>query len=236
MYSDGHNDAFAESREQASIQASFVAKVYGWMCFALGITGLVSFLVVTNPQMVKVVFGNQMVFIGLLIAEFLIVIGLSSLINKISAYTATAVFIAYSALNGITFGVIFLVYTASSIASTFFITAGTFGTMALYGYITKRDLTKLGNLFFMALIGLIIATVVNMFWANSMLYWITTYAGVVIFCGLTAYDTQKIKEMAVGLEGNFESERKGAIIGALSLYLDFINLFLFLLRIFGSRR
>jgi len=236
MYSDGNNDAYVESREAASVQASFVAKVYGWMCFALCITGIVAYLVATNHQLVNAIFGNRLLLFGLFGAEFLIVIGLSMAINRMSAYTATAVFIAYSALNGVTFAAIFLIYTASSIASTFGITAGAFGTMALYGYITKRDLTTLGNIFFMALIGLIIATVVNMFWANSMMYWIVTYAGVIIFCGLTAYDTQKIKEMALGVEGDFEAERKGAVMGALALYLDFINLFLYLLRIFGSRR
>lgn len=236
MYSNGQNDAYVESREIAVAQASFVAKVYGWMCLALSVTGIVAYLVATNPQMIKAIFGNTLLLFGLFGAEFLIVIGLTAFINRISAHTATAVFIAYAALNGVTFAAIFLVYTASSIASAFGITAGAFGTMALYGYVTKRDLTTFGNIFFMALIGLIIATIVNMFWANSMLYWITTYAGVIIFCGLTAYDTQKIKEMAIGVEGDFEAERKGAVIGALALYLDFINLFLYILRIFGSRR
>ncbi|OGV35296.1 MAG: hypothetical protein A2020_06135 [Lentisphaerae bacterium GWF2_45_14] len=236
MYSDGHNEVFAESRDLASIQSSFITKVYGWMCFALSITGVVALLVATNPEVVNIIFGNRILLFGLFIAEFVIVVGLAGFINRISAQTATAIFIAYSALNGVTFAAIFLVYTASSIASTFFITAGTFGTMSLYGYVTKRDLTKLGNLLFMALIGLIIASVVNMFWSNSILYWITTYAGVIIFVGLTAYDTQKIKAMASAVDGDFESGRKCAVMGALSLYLDFINLFLFLLRIFGSRR
>lgn len=236
MYSDGNNDTYVESREIASLQAAFVAKVYGWMCFALCVTALVSYLVVTNPAILKVLLGNRMLVYGLFGAEFLIVIGLSALIDKMSAYTSTAIFIAYSALNGVTFALIFLVYTASSIASAFGITAGVFGVMSLYGYVTKRDLTTIGNIFFMALIGLIIATFVNMFWANSTLYWITTYACVLVFCGLTAYDTQKIKEMAVCVEGDFEEGRKSAVSGALELYLDFINLFLCILRIFGSRR
>lgn len=149
--------------------------------------------------------------------------------------SAMVSFLAYSFLNGLTLSVVFLAYTKSSIASTFFVTAGTFAAMSLYGYFTKKDLSSWGNLFFMALIGLIIATIVNVFWANTTLYWITTYAGVLIFVGLTAYDTNRIKQMLANQEVN-EGTQKLALLGALTLYLDFINMFLYLLRIFGDRR
>ena len=149
--------------------------------------------------------------------------------------SAMVSFLAYSFLNGLTLSVVFLAYTKSSIASTFFVTAGTFAAMSLYGYFTKKDLSSWGNLFFMALIGLIIATIVNVFWANTTLYWVTTYAGVLIFVGLTAYDTNRIKQMLANQEVN-EGTQKLALLGALTLYLDFINMFLYLLRIFGDRR
>jgi FtsH-binding integral membrane protein len=153
-----------------------------------------------------------------------------------SASTATMIFIAYSALNGLTLSLIFVIYTAESIASTFFITAGTFAVMSIYGYTTKADLSKWGNLLFMGLVGILIASVVNIFLQDEMLYWITTYAGVLIFVGLTAYDTQKIKATnIIGNEGT-EDDSKEAIMGALTLYLDFINLFLYLLRIFGRKK
>jgi FtsH-binding integral membrane protein len=161
---------------------------------------------------------------------------MSKNITNISSNMAIGLFMLYSALNGLTLSAILLVYTASSIASTFFITAGTFGAMSIYGYFTKKDLTSWGNLLFMALIGLIVASIVNIFWASSTMYWIITYAGVLIFVGLTAYDTQKIKNMSLELDAESEEGRKGAIMGALALYLDFINLFILLLRIFGDRR
>ena len=177
-----------------------------------------------------------MVFLLLIIAEFALVASLAGWIMKMSAQVATLIFILYSALNGLTFSVIFLAYTADSIASTFFITAGTFAVMSAYGYFTKSDLTKFGSLLFMGLIGLIIASLVNMFFQNEMLYWITTYLGVFIFIGLIAYDTQKIKKMnVIGNEGT-EEDKKEAILGALTLYLDFINLFLYMLRLFGRRK
>ena len=162
--------------------------------------------------------------------------GLSWGVNRMSPAIAMGAFLFYAALNGLTLSVIFLVYTAESIGLTFFITAGTFGAMCIYGATTKRDLTSLGSLCFMALFGLILASVVNIFWHSSGLYWVVTYAGVLIFVGLTAYDAQKIKQMhAAGMEGT-DQDRKAAILGALALYLDFINLFLYLLRIFGRRK
>lgn len=214
----------------------FMTKVYGWMSFALVITGFVAMFTASSPAMLQAVFGNTITLIALIIIQFGLVAALAGWVNKMSANTATLVFIFYSALNGVTFSGIFIVYTAASIASTFFITAGTFGAMSFYGYTTKSDLTKWGSLLFMALFGLIIASVVNMFMNSTMLYWITTYAGVLIFVGLTAYDTQKIKNMnIIGNEGT-EEDKKEAIMGALRLYLDFINLFLYLLRIFGKRK
>lgn len=217
-------------------QRTFVSKVYGWMAFALLVTALVAMATVSSPDLQKLVVANRGVFIVLILAELGLVIGLSAAINRMSASTATAMFIAYSALNGLTLSFIFFVYTTGSIASTFFITAATFGAMSVYGHTTKRDLTSIGNLCFMGLIGVIIASVANLFFSSPAIYWATTYIGVLVFVGLTAYDTQKIKRMGLaGLEEG-EQERKGAILGALALYLDFINLFILLLRIFGRRR
>ena len=222
--------------EQVRIeQASFISKVYGWMSFALALTGLTAVFVAMTPTLTHLIFGNKLVFYGLIIGELALVAWLSLAIQKMSATMATSVFLGYSVLNGVTMASIFLIYSASSIASTFFITAGTFAAMSVYGYTTKRDLTSMGNLLMMGVMGLIIASIVNIFMKSPMLYWITTYAGVLIFVGLIAYDTQKIKDMnIIGNEGTDE-DRKEAILGALSLYLDFINLFLYLLRIFGRR-
>lgn len=229
------NIAYSET-QIAEEQRTFMIRVYGWMFLALIITGFVAMFVASYPPIVEKVVGNRLLFFGMLLGEIIMVGYLAARIKDMTANSATALFLAYSAVNGITLSIIFLVYTAESLASTFFITAGTFGVMSAYGYYTKSDLTKWGNLLFMALIGLIIASLVNIFWYNSILYWITTYAGVLIFVGLTAYDTQKIKKMnIIGNEGTDE-DRKEAIIGALRLYLDFINLFLFLLRIFGRRK
>jgi FtsH-binding integral membrane protein len=193
-------------------------------------------LTVQSETILEFVFSNKFVYLGLIVAQLGLVIWLSARIAAMSAMTATLIFLGYSMLTGLTLSVVFLAYTASSLASTFFVTAGTFGAMCLYGATTKRDLTGLGSFLTMGLIGMVIASVVNMFLQNSTFYWITTYIGVIIFVGLTAYDAQKIKAMSVvALEGG-ESEQKGAILGALRLYLDFINLFLLLLRVMGKRR
>ncbi|HRI79040.1 MAG TPA: Bax inhibitor-1/YccA family protein [Cyclobacteriaceae bacterium] len=222
-------DAVAETQR-------FMTKVYGWMSFALVITGFIAMYTASSPYLINLVFGSTWTFIGIILVEFIMVASLAGWISRMSANTATLMFIAYSALNGLTFAGIFLVYTSESIASTFFITAGTFGVMSFYGYTTKSDLTQWKNILFMGLIGLILASVVNMFLQSSFLYWVTTYIGVLIFVGLTAYDTQKIKNMnIIGNEGTDE-DKKEAIMGALTLYLDFINLFLYLLRIFGKRK
>ena len=220
----------------AATQQGFVTKVYGWMCAALLTTALVSYYIVSTPELLQMIFTNQILFIGLIIAEFALVIAISRAINRLSAMAATGLFFLYSALTGATLSVIFIAYTAESLTTTFLITAGTFGAMSFYGLVTKRDLTSIGNLCFMGLIGVIIASVVNIFVQSTLVYTLTTYIGVLVFVGLTAYDTQKIKEMGPGLEEGSEAEQKGAILGALKLYLDFINLFLLLLRIFGRRR
>jgi FtsH-binding integral membrane protein len=218
-------------------QANFITRVYAWMSGALIITGIVAAWAAATPAVSQLIFGNSWVFYALIISELLTVVYLTSVINKIEAQTATLVFLIYAALNGLTMSVIFMIYTSASIASTFYITAGTFGAMSLYGYYTKKDLTSLGNIAFMGLIGLIIASVVNFFFQNEMLYWIVTYLGVLIFVALTAYDTQKIKRMGASVDDDGSDDvRKAAIMGALILYLDFINLFLYLLRIFGRRR
>lgn len=216
--------------------ATFMAKVYGWMFTGLVITAIVSLVVATNDHLMKNLLTPG-VMIVLILLQLGAVLGLSALIHKISYGVAGAIFLAYSGLTGLTFAFIFQIYTAGSIAGTFFITAATFGGMSLYGFTTKRDLTTVGNLAFMGLIGIILASVVNWFIGSSMLYWIVTYVGVAIFIALIAYDTQKLKRIGrqYALEHG-DSMGKVALMGALSLYLDFINLFILLLRIFGSRR
>ena len=216
----------------------FIRSVYNWMAFALALTGFVAFFVSNSPTMVRLIFGNPFIFFVLIIAELGLVFSIGGRINKMSAGTATSLFVIYSALNGITLSFIFLAYTRTSIASTFFICAGTFIGCSIYGWSTKKDLTSWGGFLTMGLIGIIIASLVNMFVRSSGMNLIISYIGVIVFVGLTAYDTQKLKNMALsqpaGLEGAVV--RKGAILGALSLYLDFINLFLMLLRIFGQTR
>lgn len=234
MYNPEAYDAMS-ARSAVEVK-TFISKVYAWMSCALVITALVAMYVAFTPSLVKLIIGTKILFYGLMIAEVLVVMALVGFIEKMSAATATAVFFAYSVMNGLTLSVIFLAFTATSVTSTFFITAGTFGAMSAYGYFTKRDLTSIGNICFMALIGLIIATIVNIFWVNNIFSWIISCVGVLIFVGLTAYDTQKIKELGAKVDENSEAGRKGAIMGALALYLDFINLFLMLLRIFGDRR
>ena len=215
---------------------SFLLRVYNWMAMGLAITGLTAFAVSSSESMIELFLMNRMMFYGLLIVQVLLVFGISGAINKIPSIVAVGAFFLYAFLNGLTLSVLFLVYTHASVYSTFLICAMMFASVSVLGYITKMDLSKMGSFLFMALIGLIIASVVNMFLANSTLYWIISYAGVLIFVGLTAYDTQKIKQMAYNMEAGSETGKKGAIIGALTLYLDFINMFLFLLRILGNRR
>ena len=217
---------------------NFVRSVYNWMCIGLALTGFIAFYVSTNETILRLVFENRIIFFGIIIAELALVFSIAGMINKMSAGTATGLFVLYSALNGVVLSFIFLAYTRSSIYSTFFICAATFLVCSIYGWTTKRDLTSWGGFLFMGLIGIIIASLVNMFIHSSAVSMVVSYIGVFVFVGLTAYDTQKLKNMALtqpaGLEGAVV--RKGAILGALSLYLDFINLFLMLLRIFGQGR
>ena len=212
---------------------ALMRKVYLWMTMALVITGLCAWGTATSPSMVQLVYGNRAAIWVLFIAELGLVFYTTARINRLSLTTATTLFILYSALNGVTLSSIFMVYAMTSIAKVFFITAGTFGVMALYGSVTKTDLSRFGNLFLMALFGLIIATLANLFIKSSGFDLILSYVGVVLFVGLTAWDSQQIKRalsMQVGMD---ESAQKVALLGALELYLDFINLFLYLLRIFG---
>ena len=217
-------------------QTAYINKVFNWMSLALLITGVTAFFAAGSYELMNLIFSNKLVFYGLLIGEVLLVGYIGANIQKLSTTTATALFVLYSVLNGITLSFILLVFTSASIATTFFVTAGTFGAMSAYGYFTKRDLTSIGNLCFMALIGIIIASIVNIFFFSEILYWVITYAGVLIFVGLTAYDTQKIKRMyRAGMEDS-DIGHNLALMGAITLYLDFINMFLFLLRIFGDRK
>jgi len=216
----------------------FVRSVYNWMCIGLALTGFIAFYVSHSETMVRLVFGNRLVFFGLIIVELVLVFSIASKVNRMSAATATALFVIYSSLNGVTLSFIFLAYARASIVSTFFICSATFLACSIYGWTTKRDLTSWGGFLMMGLIGIIIASLVNMFIRSSAMSMVVSYIGVIVFVGLTAHDTQKIKDMALsqpdGLDGAVV--RKGAILGALSLYLDFINLFLMLLRIFGGSR
>lgn len=211
-------------------------KVYLWMTLALVITGFTAYYVASSETLITAIMTNQILFWGLIIGELALVFGLSAAINKLSLTTATLMFVLYSVINGATLSFIFLVYTYSSITNVFFITAGTFAVMALFGYFTKTDLTSIGKILMMALIGIIIATIVNFFTKSEGLAVILNYLGVLVFVGLTAYDSQKIKQMLLTASDAGEGAQKMALLGALSLYLDFINLFLYLLRIFGSRR
>ncbi len=215
---------------------SFFPRVYAWMTAGLALTALAALFTLSSESMLQLIFGNKMVFYGLMFGELGLVIALSAAINRISATTATLMFMLYSALSGITFASIFLVYTQSSIVSTFFISAGTFAGMSIYGMATKRDLTGWGSFLFMGLIGIIIASVVNIFMQSAMISWVVSYVGVFIFVGLTAYDTQKLKRISQNGFADGESRQKATILGALTLYLDFINLFLMLLRVMGNRR
>ena len=232
-------------RTQAQIQVNeFIRSVYNWMAIGLGLTGLVAFYVSHSDSLLGLLFqvvGNQLrpslLFYGLIIGELALVFSLASRVNRMQASTATTLFILYAALNGATLSSIFIIYTRSSITSVFFICAATFVACSVYGMVTKRDLTSMGQFMFMGLIGIVIASVVNLFVRSSGVSLIVSYIGVIVFVGLTAYDTQKLKTMALTQPDGLDvaTLRKGAILGALTLYLDFINLFLMLLRIMGNR-
>jgi FtsH-binding integral membrane protein len=225
-------DRFADPSSRASASAGFMHLVYQHMAMGLGVTGAVAMYTAQNAPLDLMVRSHPYV---LIFAQLGMVMGLTFLIKRLSAFAAGALFYAYSAMTGLLLSTIFHVYTHQSIALTFFVTAGTFGAISVYGYVTKRDLTGVGNFAIMGLFGLIIASIANMFLQSSAIQWITTYIGVIVFVALTAYDTQKLKVMGEEAEGSAERSKFG-IIGALMLYLDFINLFLYLLRLFGDRR
>ncbi len=233
----GYRPDMAGERTGAFSFPALMNKVYLWMTLALAVTGLTAYYIAHNEALVYTIFNNSAIVWGTLIAELALVWILSACINRISFAAAGLMFAGYSILNGITFSVIFLAYTEESIASTFLVTAGTFGAMSLLGSFIKKDLSVVGRVLYMSLIGLIIATIVNCFVASSTLTWAITYLGVIIFCGLTAYDTQKMKELLQheSYQGN-SSLMKIALLCSLTLYLDFINLFLYLLRILGNRK
>ncbi len=214
---------------------TFLQRVYFFMSLGLATTGFVALAVASSPAALNFVFGNPFVFIGLMIAELLLVMAFAPVAARVSAGTASAMFFGYAALSGVTFSAIFLRYTMGSIGGTFLVTGGMFASISAYGAITRRDLTSLGSFCVMGLVGLIIASIVNVFLASSMLYWLTTFMGVIVFTGLTAYDTAKLKDLGSRIDGQ-EAVTKAALQGALILYLDFINLFLMLLRLFGGRR
>ena len=217
-------------------ESNFLSRVYGWMAAGLGVSALASYWLLMQPTLLKTTVVNPVIMIVLFVAELGLVIWLSAAAVRMSVALATSVFLAYSFLNGVTFTPILLIYTSVSVYSTFAITAGTFLFFSVYGMTTKKDLTSVGSLMVMGLIGVIIASVVNIFLKSPILYWISTFVGIAVFLGLIAWDTQKLKGIhAMGFE-NEDMQKKVAILGALTLYLDFINLFILLLRIFGKRR
>lgn len=208
------------------IQSNTMGAVYGWMAAGLAITAFVSMAVVSSPALLNMLYGNRMMFFGLMIAELGLVFAIGGFAVRMGTATAAPLFLLYSALNGVTLSGIFLVYTGQSISSAFVTTAGTFGAMSVYGFVTKRDLTSLGSFCFMGLIGIVIASIVNIFLHSNMIQFMVSGIGLIVFIGLTAYDTQKLK----GVRGG------AAVAGALALYLDFINIFLMMLQLFGDRR
>jgi len=232
-------DSLTLQKTQVQVRVnSFVRSVYNWMAIGLGLTGVVAYSVANMPEVRNVIFGSGMVFFGLIIAQLALVFTLSARIHRMQAGTATLLFVLYSVLNGATLSSIFLAYAQASITSTFFVCSATFVACSVYGWTTRRDLTSIGGFLTMGLIGIVIASLVNLFIQSSAVSTIVSYIGVLVFVGLTAYDTQDIKNMAMSQPADIDAGavRKGAILGALKLYLDFINLFLMLLRIFGGRR
>jgi len=227
---------FQNTQAQVRVN-SFIRSVYNWMAIGLGLTGFTAYYVSNSETLMTLIFGNQLIFFGLIIAELALVFTISARVSKLQPATATGLYSLYAVLNGVTLSAIFLIYTKSSIASTFFICSATFIACSIYGMTTKRDLTSMGNFMMMGLIGIIIATFVNFFLKSSGMHMIISYIGVIVFVGLTAYDTQKLKAMALSQPEGLDAGvvRKGAILGALTLYLDFINLFIMLLRILGNR-
>lgn len=220
-----------------SVASVFMRQVYQWMTAGLALTTVVAFAVAGSPAIQQAIFGNTLVLILMVVAQFGLVIALSAAVHKMSASTATGLFLLYSAVTGATLSSIFVVYPVASIANAFLVTTGTFLTMSVYGTVTRRDLTAMGSFLFMGLVGLLIAMVVNIFLQSSMMDFIISCLGVLIFTGLTAYDTQKLRQFGENAPlDDGTAIRRGAILGALTLYLDFINLFLMMLRLFGGNR
>ncbi len=220
----------------SAAQQGFFTRVYGWMGAGLALTALVASYVASSESLMQTLVFNRGLLWGIIIVELAIVFGLSAMVNRISATAATMAFLFYAALNGVTFSVIFLAYTRTSLASTFLVTAGMFGGMAIFGATTKKDLSGVGSFMFMGLIGLVIAGFVNMWLHSPMITWVSSVIGVFVFVGLTAYDAQQIKLMAASASGiPGEDAKRASIMGALRLYLDFVNMFLFLLQLFGNR-
>lgn len=237
---DNYNNQYVQTRPVTEEQTNemvrrFMLSVYNWMTLGLGLTALAAFGI-GRSSLVNVIFANPMLFWGIIIVQFAVVLGMSFLMNKINSFLAVGLFFLYSLLTGVTFSTLFLIYTESSIFLTFFTCAAMFAGTSVFGYITKIDLSRFGGFLMMGLIGIIIASVVNIFIGSSAIYWLTSYAGVLVFVGLIAWDTQKIKNMGMFLDSKSEDGKKASIFGALMLYLDFINLFLFLLRIMGGRK
>jgi hypothetical protein len=227
--------AWADPASASAVRVTeFLRRVYGWMFFGLGITALVAWSLTGVPRVAQVVVANHWVFLGLFVAQIGLVVALSARVDRMAPGTAGGLFVVYSALTGVTVSVLLQAYTGRSIATTFVVTAGMFGALALFGTTTRRSLAGAGQFFFMGLVGLILASIVAMFWNNGALQFLISVVGVIVFTGLTAWDAQRLKQMAAAIP----DERLGthAIVGALSLYLDFINLFLFLLRLLGGRR
>jgi len=229
--------SYASSQDQVrALEGAFIRRVYNWMVAGLALTGVMAYVAASNEGLQALIYGNMLIFYGLIFGELAMVFILAGRADRMKASTAGAMFIIYSLLNGLTLSFIFLIYTRSNITSAFLVTAGTFGAMSLYGYTTKKDLTTWGGFLMMGLVGIIIASLVNIFLRSEVILWLVTYAGVLIFVGLTAYDTQRLKRMAMAGFASSEVETKAAVLGALALYLDFINLFLMILRIFGAGR
>ena len=226
--------AFPGSVATAERVTAFLRTVYGWMCAGLAVTGVVAYMVASSPALLQALVSNYMLVIGLFIGQLALVFYLSARAHRLAPRTATAVFLGYAALTGVTLSVLVLAYTGASIATTFMVTAGMFGGLAFYGTTTSRSLAGMGQFMFMGLIGLVLASIVGLFWHNDALQFLISVVGVIVFTGLTAWDAQRLKQMALEIP----TDRVGsyAIVGALALYLDFLNLFLFLLRFLGGRR
>ena len=226
--------AFATPVLIAERVSAFLRAVYSWMCAGLAITAITAWSVAASPTAVMTIATNRPLFWGLIIAQLGIVVVLSARVQKLTASTASLLFLVYSALTGVTMSFVLLAYTGESVATTFMVTAGMFGALALYGTVTQRSLAGLGQFLFIGLVGVVLASVVGIFWQNDALQFVISFIGVIVFTGLTAYDAQRLKAMALAMPSGETGSY--AVVGALALYLDFINLFLFLLRFMGNRR